>query len=665
MNPRLKWGGGSVLVAAAVAVVIATGSDHDPTCTGAYVTTATFASRLRSSTAGEKLCLLNGDYGTFTGTDKAITITAKEGQTGVAFSDFEFRAGDRDFTLTGSPTTRITTGGGYVAGNTSDCSDPPLNITIAYADVTDVVVFDHFDVEMNFLLDHTTHNNVVSDGGRIRILSEPCQPASHTSGVTIRNAELDGGPADGIQSYLGFTVEDSRFTTIEEDDHRKFHTDSIQWFGDGPAETIIRRNYFCCGSNGIAAYDGAGNGLIEDNVIEDTPTGRCLELYSDNRGHGDDPTTIQWNTLADGCTMALDAKPADPDGSGTIIRNNIIEGGISQAGGSTAGVQENNMVLSGARGDNFNGTPFFVGPLSTWAGYRLPGESAGTGGATDGSNVGARIPAPPAADCAQATPYVADGPDPWGGCFPGPETTGVPEGTVLTAYAGSCTISADDAVIDSKAVDCEGGLIIDASGVVIQNSLICCKVATLDDTDSVKVIDTTLDAGAINGSRRTRARGRSGTATSTFCGSRRSVGRAAAGAMPTARCEDSYFHGQDEDEAGDAHQSGLRQGGGGAVGNGQEFVHNSIGCDAPLVDDGDGDPAGCSADVTGYGDFETQQNNYFYRNLLLESPEGAYCAYGGSSGSSNGAKPFPFGTNNVWRGNSCTAPAASAHRSRR
>ena len=60
--------------------------------------------------------------------------------------------------------------------------------------------------------------------------------------------------------------------------------------------------------------------------------------------------------------------------------------------------------------------------------------------------------------------------------------------------------------------------------------------------------------------------------------------------------------------------------------------------------------AGCSADITGYGDFETIKNNLFEKNLLMESPEGAFCAYGGSSGQ-DGEKPYPFGENNVWRNN--------------
>jgi hypothetical protein len=48
----------------------------------------------------------------------------------------------------------------------------------------------------------------------------------------------------------------------------------------------------------------------------------------------------------------------------------------------------------------------------------------------------------------------------------------------------------------------------------------------------------------------------------------------------------------------------------------------------------------------GYGDFATIQNNLVDRNLL-EATTGGACAYGGSTT----GKPFPNGTNNVWRDN--------------
>src|SRR5690348_11863381 len=52
--------------------------------------------------------------------------------------------------------------------------------------------------------------------------------------------------------------------------------------------------------------------------------------------------------------------------------------------------------------------------------------------------------------CATSTPNVPDGPDPWGGCFPGPTSTGpnnsrmlASDKKTLTAYSGPCTITTD------------------------------------------------------------------------------------------------------------------------------------------------------------------------------------------------------------------------------
>jgi hypothetical protein len=82
--------------------------------------------------------------------------------------------------------------------------------------------------------------------------------------------------------------------------------------------------------------------------------------------------------------------------------------------------------------------------------------------------------------------------------------------------------------------------------------------------------------------------------------------------------------------------------GSGAVGAGQLFHHNTIACDAPNIPP----DAGCSADVTGYGDFNTIQNNTLTNNLF-GTTTGGTCAYGGSSAS----KPYPNGNNNVFRDN--------------
>jgi hypothetical protein len=107
----------------------------------------------------------------------------------------------------------------------------------------------------------------------------------------------------------------------------------------------------------------------------------------------------------------------------------------------------------------------------------------------------------------------------------------------------------------------------------------------------------------------------------------------------TCLVEDSWVHGQMSDETGVYHESGIRMGANGVI------KHNSIACDAP-----DFPPdAGCSASLTGYGDFAAVQN-MLIENNLLKATTGGFCAYGGSSAGkpySNGARDIRF-LNNVF-----------------
>ena len=103
---------------------------------------------------------------------------------------------------------------------------------------------------------------------------------------------------------------------------------------------------------------------------------------------------------------------------------------------------------------------------------------------------------------------------------------------------------------------------------------------------------------------------------------------------------DSYVHGQFRDASGVAHESGVR------MGSGAVIRGNTIACDAPDV----APDAGCSAALTGYGDFAVVENNTIDRNLIIGG-SGGYCTYGGSTP----GKPYSVGTrdirftNNVWQ----------------
>jgi len=220
------------------------------------------------------------------------------------------------------------------------------------------------------------------------------------------------------------------------------------------------------------------------------------------------------------------------------------------------------------------------------------------------------------------------GKDPWGGCFPSAADTGVPDGTALTNYTGSCTITAANTVIDKKTVNC-GYLNIKAAGVTITNSKIngSVWVDTPNSGYSFTISDSTIDAGEVSA---TANDGKSSIGKSNFVATRVETLRGIRGVWCEYNCvvQDSWIHGQDRDEGGAAHQSGVRMGDGSVIRN------NTLSCDAPDV----APDAGCSADLTGYGDFAPIRNNLIERNLFMATPGGT-CAYGGSSGS-NGSKPY-------------------------
>ena len=212
-------------------------------------------------------------------------------------------------------------------------------------------------------------------------------------------------------------------------------------------------------------------------------------------------------------------------------------------------------------------------------------------------------------------------------------TPGCRTNVTLTSYTGPCAITAPNTVIDGKLINC--GLDIRTSGVVIRNSRVNGRLVSETAGSSVTITDSLVDAGDVNSSTNDGPRALNGH---NFTAIRVETIRGISGGFCDVSCEvrDSWIHAQDRDEGGQAHASGFRQG------DGLRFTHNSVVCEAPTVGE-----AGCSADVTGYGDFATIENNVLERNLLMATPGGGFCAYGGSSKS----KPFSNGQNNTWRDN--------------
>ena len=226
--------------------------------------------------------------------------------------------------------------------------------------------------------------------------------------------------------------------------------------------------------------------------------------------------------------------------------------------------------------------------------------------------------------------------------FPDDATTGVPAGTTLTPYTGPCHITRPDTVIDGKIVDCN--LTVEAPGVVIRSSVVNGSVSNSEDSEglgfTIEDSEVRLGDHAVTGigavdftAERVEV---TGGGRSIYC-------------LRGCTIRDSWVHGQFTDDTGVAHESGIR------MGSDTTIVHNSIGCDAPMVPP----DAGCSAGLTGYGDLGVVQRNLIQGNLFLTSPA-ATCAYGGSTVDKSSANSIRFIDNVFQRGPHQTCGVYSA-----
>ena len=231
------------------------------------------------------------------------------------------------------------------------------------------------------------------------------------------------------------------------------------------------------------------------------------------------------------------------------------------------------------------------------------------------------------------TPPVTPPTTPPAAGFPSAANTGVPSGTALTDYTGPCRITTAGTVIDAKRVNC-GTLTIAANGVQITRSVINGGVYNDDSgSGSFAISDSQIDVGNKAGT---------GIGDVNFTATRVHItgGNRSVNCYRDCTLAASYVHGQFRDSTGVFHESGVR------MGSGSVIRGNTIACDAPDV----APDAGCSAALTGYGDFAVVQNNIIDGNLFVAG-SGGYCTYGGSTPGkpySNGTRDIRF-TNNVWQ----------------
>ena len=218
--------------------------------------------------------------------------------------------------------------------------------------------------------------------------------------------------------------------------------------------------------------------------------------------------------------------------------------------------------------------------------------------------------------------------------WPNASNTGVPGGVTLATYSGPMRITVPNTVIDAKIIN--GTLTIATTGVQIKRSKVNGRVTNEDSQVAGQtnfVLSDSEVAAPLTGVR--------GVTGGFFTVLRTEItGGNSGGWCSDCTIQDTYIHGQYNTQGEGYHESGYR------MDQRTRLIHNAIACDAVEGPNG----GGCSAALTGYGDFQPVVDNLVDNNLFLPSQHAAFCAYGGSSGGkpySNQTRGIVF-TNNVF-----------------
>ncbi|MGZ4674371.1 MAG: right-handed parallel beta-helix repeat-containing protein [Ilumatobacteraceae bacterium] len=338
-------------------------------------TTSNFASQVLAASAGQTICLASGNYGTWNGTSKAITVTAASGAS--PQMQVNFGSSANGFTLNGM----TGMGGSISAGAT--------NVIIENSTFTSTI-----DIEgatHDVVLDHNTHNWMVgpSTGGPNAKLFVDVSGTLAAPALTVENSDIENGDLDGVHvgSGSGLVVLNNTFKNLC--DMGANHTDNIQF--EGGTQIRIAGNYLYeaqnCPTQGITSYDGGTNGLIiEDNVV-DVPRDWGIELYSDQNSIVRHNTVVyhpksysEFNTGTG--DIDIDRKSQDPAGTGTHVYDNVAS--VSFANGSSGSADHNTDPSTVSY---VGGAP---GPSSVFSDLFLTGTSPGHNAASDGFDTGIR-----------------------------------------------------------------------------------------------------------------------------------------------------------------------------------------------------------------------------------------------------------------------------------
>lgn len=339
-------------------------------------TTATFASQVSAATAGQVICLATGNYGTWTGTNKAITVTAASGATPTM--NVNFGSGASGFTLD-----RMSNMGGIIKDST--------NVRIQNSVFTSPVDVNGGTNTRGIVI---SHNNFLwtppaSETSNAKIkLNQTTTPTTGTlanPAVIVEYNDIQNGDLDGVHIGGGASmiVRNNRFMNLC--DVGVNHTDGLQF--QGGRETLISGNYFYasrdCGTQGLTSFDSGTEGVIFENNVIDIPRDWGIEIYADKNSivrHN----TVVWHaapySVFDHATgnLLFRNKDEDPPGSGTQVYDNV---GWVNFVSPTTGTQHHNIDPSKVT---------YVGGANptTHDGFLLANGSVGKGAASDGTDAG-------------------------------------------------------------------------------------------------------------------------------------------------------------------------------------------------------------------------------------------------------------------------------------
>lgn len=335
---------------------------------------SSFAAQVNAAAAGQTVCLASGNYGTWSGTNKAIVVKAADGA--APQMKINLGSGDGSFVLDG------------MVGMGGDIGNGAVDVTIRNSAFTDVLDIAGGSTD-GIVLDGNTHNwNVASSGGaNAKIYLENSLTGTLAApSVTIRNSQIKNGDLDGIHfgGGSGYLILNNVFDNLC--DRGVNHTDNMQFDTSVTREVRIAGNYVHapagCGTQGITSYDHGTNGVLIENNVVDIRRPWAIELYADVG------STVRHNTLvyypSSQCDfntpcgrIDVNGKSGDPASTGTQLFDNLAVVELNRCTGCS---QHHNVTSSGA---------VYVGPTTTHNGFLLaPSSPVGRGAASDGSDAG-------------------------------------------------------------------------------------------------------------------------------------------------------------------------------------------------------------------------------------------------------------------------------------